>query len=302
MTTANILSNPQQNLFFPYWNLANLNMVQQMSLLSKMGQSFGVDSQQLFAHNAFGLTPDAINAALQAYQAAAAAATASGQLPVDYNANLNMLGALGSLGLAAAATAQTAEAENSESVLSEQEIEQSVQDIQQSELSQEIKTDEEESSKQDLESVQQQIQQITSASISELANLSAAVDGNDVLNKTSALLTESLYNQQALTAAVTAFNQAQLNQAQLNIKNDELIKEKINNEIKNLQETQLAKTEDIKKIQKESSTDSVESQPKLEEKVEEKKIFPKRRQIDEEENLLEEKLKKELKRVKVDAK
>jgi len=301
MTTANILSNPQQNLFFPYWNLANLNMVQQMSLLSKMGQSFGVDSQQLFAHNAFGLTPDAINAALQAYQAAAAAATASGQLPVDYNANLNMLGALGSLGLAAAATAQTAEAENSESVLSEQEIEQSVQDIQQSELSQEIKTDEEESSKQDLESVQQQIQQITSASISELANLSAAVDGNDVLNKTSALLTESLYNQQALTAAVTAFNQAQLNQ-QLNIKNDELIKEKINNEIKNLQETQLTKTEEIKKIQKDPSTDSVESQQKSEEKVEEKKVFPKRRQIDEEENLLEEKLKKELKRVKVDAK
>jgi len=296
MTTANILSNPQQNFLFPCWNfLPNLNMVQQMSLLSKMGQSFGVESQQLFAHSAFGLTPEAISAAIQAYQAAAA--TASGQLNVDYNANLNMLSALGSLGLAtAAATTQTTETENSESVLSEQDIEQSVQDMQQSDLSQEIKTDDEDSSKQDLESVQQQIQQITSASISDLANLSAAVDGNDVLNNTNAFLTESFYNQQTFTAAVTA-----LNQAQLNIKNEELLKEKINKEIKNLQETQLGKTEEIKKIQKDTQ-DSVDSHLKSEEKVEEKKVFPKRRQMDEEENLLEEKIKKELKRVKVDAK
>jgi len=296
MTTANILSNPQQNFLFPCWNfLPNLNMVQQMSLLSKMGQSFGVESQQLFAHSAFGLTPEAISAAIQAYQAAAA--TASGQLNVDYNANLNMLSALGSLGLAtAAATTQTTETENSESVLSEQDIEQSVQVMQQSDLSQEIKTDDEDSSKQDLESVQQQIQQITSASISDLANLSAAVDGNDVLNNTNAFLTESFYNQQTFTAAVTA-----LNQAQLNIKNEELLKEKINKEIKNLQETQLGKTEEIKKIQKDTQ-DSVDSHLKSEEKVEEKKVFPKRRQMDEEENLLEEKIKKELKRVKVDAK
>jgi len=293
MTTANILSNPQQNFLFPCWNfLPNLNMVQQMSLLSKMGQNFGVESQQLFAHSAL-LTPEAISAAIQAYQAAAA--TASGQLNVDYNANLNVLNALGTLGLATAATTQAAEAENSESILSEQDIEQSVQDMQQSDLSQEIKTEDEDSSKQDLESVQQQIQQITSASISDLASLSAAVDGNDVLNKTNAFLTESIYNQQAFTAAVTA-----LNQAQLNIKNEELIKEKINKEIKNLQETQLGKTDEIKKIQKDSQ--DPEEHLKSEEKVEEKKVFPKRRQMDEEENLLEEKLKKELKRVKVDAK
>jgi len=231
MTTANILSNPQQNYFLPYWNLANLSMVQQMNMLTKLGQ-IGVDNQQLYAHNAFNLTQDAVSAALQAYQAAAAAATASGQLPVDYNSNLNMLGALGTLGLTAAATNQTAETESSENVLSGQEIEQSVQDIQQTELSEEIKS-EEETSKQDLQSVQQQIQQITSASISDITNLAAAVanaDTIDKINKTTALLTVnsavSLYDQQAAAAAAAV---AALDQAQLNLKNEELIKVHLNN-------------------------------------------------------------------------
>ncbi|ORX48111.1 hypothetical protein BCR36DRAFT_329681 [Piromyces finnis] len=279
MTTANILSNPQQNYFFPYWNLANLSMVQQqMNMLTKLGQ-IGVDNQQLYANNAFGLTQDAVSAALQAYQAAAAA-TASGQLPVDYNSNLNMLGALGTLGLTAAATTQAANAAN---VLSGQEIDQSVQDIQQSEeLSEELKTDED-TSKQDL---QQQIQQITSSSISDITKLAAAVadaDTIDKLNKTTALLTESLYDQQAVAAAAVAA----LDQAQLNLKNDELIKEKINKEIKSIQEAQLRKTEE--------TTSKVETK-------EEKKIFQKRKEMDEEENLLGEKIKKELKRVKVDSK
>ncbi|OUM58930.1 hypothetical protein PIROE2DRAFT_64102 [Piromyces sp. E2] len=283
MTTANILSNPQQNYFLPYWNLANLSMVQQqMNMLTKLGQ-LGIDNQQLYANNPFGnLTQDTVSAAIQAYQAAAtaaAAATASGQLPVDYNSNLNMLGALGTLGLTAAATTQAAEAAN---VLSGQDIEQSVQDIQQSDLSEEIKT-EDESSKQDLQSVQQQIQQITSTGISDITSLAAAVadaDTIDKLNKTTALLTESLYDQQAVTAAAVAALDQQL-------KNDELIKEKINKEIKSLQEAQLRKTE--------------ESSPKVELK-EEKKIYQKRKEMDEEDNLLGEKIKKELKRVKVDSK
>lgn len=222
MTAANILSNPQQNYLFPsYWNLANVNMLQQMNLLSKMGQSFGVDNQQLY-NNAFGLTQDTVAAALQAYQAAAAA-TASGQLPVDFNSNLNMLGALSQLGLAAAAT-QATEATNVENVLPNQEIEQSVQEIEQTDLSQELKSDEE-TSKQDIESVQQQLQQITSASISDITNLAAAVADADTiekLNKT-ALLPENLYDQQTVSAAVAALNQAS-SEAQLNIKNDELIK------------------------------------------------------------------------------
>lgn len=41
---------------------------------------------------------------------------------------------------------------------------------------------------------------------------------------------------------------------------------------------------------------------KIEEKVEDRKIYQKRKQIDEEDNLLEEKIKKELKKVKVDSK
>jgi len=227
MTTANILSNAQQNYFLPYWNFANLNIVQQMNMLTKMGQNFGVDNQQLYSHN-FGLTQDAVTAALQAYQAAAAAAataTASGQLPVDYNSNLNMLGALGTLGLAAATT-QTADADNVTSVLpnqdieqSVQEIEQSVQEIQQSDLSQELKTDDE-TSKQDLESVQQQIQQITSASISDITNLAATVADVgtlEKLNKTNGNISISLFDQQ-VSAAVAAV------EAQNMLKNEELIK------------------------------------------------------------------------------
>jgi len=301
MTTANILSNQQQNYFLPYWNLANLNIVQQMNMLTKMGQSFGVDNQQLYANNTFGMTQDTVSAALQAYQAAAAAATASGQLPVDYNSNLHMLGALGTLGLAAA-TAQTSETDTNTSVLTGQEIEQSVQDIQQqSDISQQS---EEETSKQDLDSVQQQIQQITSASISDITNLAASVTDSDTLerlNKTTALLTEGLYDQQAaVTAAVAALDQAQAQvnaqvqaQEQLNLKNDELIKEKINKEIKSMQESQ---------VRKETSGETEEPLKKLEEKVDDKKSYQKRKQVDDEDNLLEEKIKKELKKVKVNAK
>jgi len=303
MTTANILSNAQQNYFLPYWNFANLNIVQQMNMLTKMGQNFGVDNQQLYSHN-FGLTQDAVTAALQAYQAAAAAAataTASGQLPVDYNSNLNMLGALGTLGLAAATT-QTADADNVTSVLpnqdieqSVQEIEQSVQEIQQSDLSQELKTDDE-TSKQDLESVQQQIQQITSASISDITNLAATVADVgtlEKLNKTNGNISISLFDQQ-VSAAVAAV------EAQNMLKNEELIKEKINKEIKNLQEEQLRKSEEYQKLQKVGIEET--SNVKLEDKIEDKKIYQKRRQMDDEDNLLEEKLKKELKRVKVDTK
>jgi len=287
MTTANILSNPQQSYFFPYWNLANLSMVQQqMNMLTKLGQ-MGVDNQQLYAQNPFNLTQDTVTAALQAYQAAAtaaAAATASGQLPVDYNSNLNMLGALGTLGLTAAATTQAAEAANAENVLSGQEIDQSVQDIQQSDVSEEVKSDEE-SSKQDLESVQQQIQQITSASISDITNLAAAAvadaDTIEKLNKTNALLTESFYDQQAVAAAAAV---AALDQQ---LKSEELIKEKLHKELKNLQETQLKKTEET---------------PSKVESKEEKKVFQKRKEMDEEDNLLGEKIKKELKKVKVDSK
>jgi len=274
--TTNILSNPQQNYLLPY--LQYSNMIQQMNLLSKMGQGFGgMDNQQLY-NNPFGLTQDAVSAMLQAYQAAAATATASGQLPVDFNSNLNMLGALSSLGLAATTT-QAANVANVASVLPGQDIEQSVQDIQQTDLSQELKTDDEES-KQELESVQEQLQQITSASISEITNLAAAVANADTIekfNKTTALLTENLYDENTVSAAVAALDQA----AQLNLKNDELIKEKLNN----LQNNQINDVEN-----------------KDTEEVEDKKVYTKRKQMDDEDNLLEEKLKKELKKVKVDIK
>lgn len=295
MTPTNILSNPQQNYLFPsYWNFANVNMLQQMNLLSKMGQSFGVDNQQLY-NNAFGLTQDTVAAALQAYQAAAAAATASGQLPVDFNSNLNMLGALSSLGLAAATT-QAADTTSVASVLPNQDIDQSVQEIQQTDLSQGLKTEDEES-KQDIESVQQQLQQITSTSISDITNLAAAVadvDTIEKLNKT-ALLHEGLYDQQTVSAAVAALDQA-ATAAQLNIKNEELIKEKINKEIKNLQEVQIKNEEIPKVIMDEKGGE------KVEEKVDNRKIYQKRKQMDDEDNILEEKIKKELKKVKVDSK
>jgi len=295
MTPTNILSNPQQNYLFPsYWNFANVNMLQQMNLLSKMGQSFGVDNQQLY-NNAFGLTQDTVAAALQAYQAAAAAATASGQLPVDFNSNLNMLGALSSLGLAAATT-QAADTTSVASVLPNQDIDQSVQEIQQTDLSQGLKTEDEES-KQDIESVQQQLQQITSTSISDITNLAAAVadvDTIEKLNKT-ALLHEGLYDQQTVSAAVAALDQA-ATAAQLNIKNEELIKEKINKEIKNLQEVQI-KSEEIPKVIMDEKGGE-----KVEEKVDNRKIYQKRKQMDDEDNILEEKIKKELKKVKVDSK
>jgi len=295
MTPTNILSNPQQNYLFPsYWNFANVNMLQQMNLLSKMGQSFGVDNQQLY-NNAFGLTQDTVAAALQAYQAAAAAATASGQLPVDFNSNLNMLGALSSLGLAAATT-QAADTTSVASVLPNQDIDQSVQEIQQNDLSQGLKTEDEES-KQDIESVQQQLQQITSTSISDITNLAAAVadvDTIEKLNKT-ALLHEGLYDQQTVSAAVAALDQA-ATAAQLNIKNEELIKEKINKEIKNLQEVQIKNEEIPKVIMDEKGGE------KVEEKVDNRKIYQKRKQMDDEDNILEEKIKKELKKVKVDSK
>jgi len=295
MTPTNILSNPQQNYLFPsYWNFANVNMLQQMNLLSKMGQSFGVDNQQLY-NNAFGLTQDTVAAALQAYQAAAAAATASGQLPVDFNSNLNMLGALSSLGLAAATT-QAADTTSVASVLPNQDIDQSVQEIQQTDLSQGLKTEDEES-KQDIESVQQQLQQITSTSISDITNLAAAVadvDTIEKLNKT-ALLHEGLYDQQTVSAAVATLDQA-ATAAQLNIKNEELIKEKINKEIKNLQEVQIKNEEIPKVIMDEKGGE------KVEEKVDNRKIYQKRKQMDDEDNILEEKIKKELKKVKVDSK
>jgi len=294
-TPTNILSNPQQNYLFPsYWNFANVNMLQQMNLLSKMGQSFGVDNQQLY-NNAFGLTQDTVAAALQAYQAAAAAATASGQLPVDFNSNLNMLGALSSLGLAAATT-QAADTTSVASVLPNQDIDQSVQEIQQTDLSQGLKTEDEES-KQDIESVQQQLQQITSTSISDITNLAAAVadvDTIEKLNKT-ALLHEGLYDQQTVSAAVATLDQA-ATAAQLNIKNEELIKEKINKEIKNLQEVQIKNEEIPKVIMDEKGGE------KVEEKVDNRKIYQKRKQMDDEDNILEEKIKKELKKVKVDSK
>lgn len=281
MTPTNILSNPQQNYLFPsYWNFANVNMLQQMNLLSKMGQSFGVDNQQLY-NNAFGLTQDTVAAALQAYQAAAAAATASGQLPVDFNSNLNMLGALSSLGLAAATT-QAADTTSVASVLPNQDIDQSVQEIQQTDLSQGLKTEDEES-KQDIESVQQQLQQITSTSISDITNLAAAVadvDTIEKLNKT-ALLHEGLYDQQTVSAAVAALDQA-ATAAQLNIKNEELIKEKINKEIKNLQEVQIKNEEIPKVIMDEKGGE------KVEEKVDNRKIYQKRKQMDDEDNILEE--------------
>jgi hypothetical protein len=273
--TTNMLSN-QQNYLLPY--LQYSNMIQQMNFLSKMGQGLGgMDNQQLY-NNPFGLTQDAVSAMLQAYQAAAATATASGQLPVDFNSNLNMLGALSSLGLAATTT-QAANTANVESVLSGQDIEQSVQDIQQTDISQELKTDDE-GSKQELESVQEQLQQITSASISEITNLAAADVNADIiekLNKTSSVLTESLYDENTVSAAVAALDQA----TQLNLKNEELIKEKINN----LQNNQINDVEN--------------KDPK---EVEDKKSYSKRKHMDEEENLLEEKLKKELKKVKVDSK
>ena len=216
--TTNMLSN-QQNYLLPY--LQYSNMIQQMNFLSKMGQGLGgMDNQQLY-NNPFGLTQDAVSAMLQAYQAAAATATASGQLPVDFNSNLNMLGALSSLGLAATTT-QAANTANVESVLSGQDIEQSVQDIQQTDISQELKTDDE-GSKQELESVQEQLQQITSASISEITNLAAADVNADIiekLNKTSSVLTESLYDENTVSAVVAALDQA----TQLNLKNEELIK------------------------------------------------------------------------------
>jgi len=275
--TTNILSNPQQNYLFPYLNLQYNNMVQQMNLLSKMGQGFNVDSQQLY-NNPFGITQDAFSAAIQAYQAAAAATASAGQLPVDFNSNLNMLGALSSLGLATTTT-QATDTSSVASVLPEQDIEQSVQEIQQTDLSQELNTDED-TSKQDLESVQEQLQQITSASISEITNLAAADVNADIiekLNKTSSVLTESLYDENTVSAAVAALDQA----TQLNLKNEELIKEKINN----LQNNQINDVEN--------------KDPK---EVEDKKSYSKRKHMDEEENLLEEKLKKELKKVKVDSK
>jgi hypothetical protein len=286
--TTNILSNPQQNYLFPYLNLQYNNMVQQMNLLSKMGQGFNVDSQQLY-NNPFGITQDAFSAAIQAYQAAAAATASAGQLPVDFNSNLNMLGALSSLGLATTTT-QATDTSSVASVLPEQDIEQSVQEIQQTDLSQELNTDED-TSKQDLESVQEQLQQITSASISDITNLETAAGNTDTvdkINKETALLPENLYDQQTVSVAVAALDQA----AQLDLKNDEIIKEKINKEIKNLNENQI-KNEDYQKISSEN---------KDKEKVDGKRIYQKRKQMDEEDNLLEEKLKKELKKVKVDSK